>query len=82
MDGYEISLHRSLTEQILLGGVPRAVAILNGTIGSAFVIALHSLWVVPFCLFIHGATVLMTKRDPQFFDAFKRHIKQKGYYET
>lgn len=82
MDGYEIPVHRSLTEQILLGGVPRAVAILNGTICAAFAIGLHSFYVVPFCLMLHAAAMVMTKRDPQFFDAFKRHIKHKGYYST
>ncbi|MEQ8216304.1 MAG: conjugal transfer protein, partial [Smithellaceae bacterium] len=41
MNGYDIPIHRALTEQILIGGVPRAVAILNGTIAAAFGIALH-----------------------------------------
>ena len=30
-DGFEVPLHRSLTEPILLGGAPRTVAIANGT---------------------------------------------------
>ncbi|OPX94256.1 MAG: Type IV secretory pathway, VirB3-like protein [Syntrophorhabdus sp. PtaB.Bin006] len=82
MDGYEVPLHRALTEQILMGGVPRPIAILNGTIGAAFGIGLHSFYVIPFCLFVHIAAVVMTKRDPQFFDCFRRHIKQKAYYAT
>ena len=82
MNGYEIPIHRALTEQILLGGVHRAVAILNGTIAAAFGIGLHSFYIIPFCLFVHIAAVIMTKRDPQFFDCFRRHIKQKGYYST
>src|SRR3546814_17766738 len=30
--GFEVPLHRSLTEPILLGGAPRTVAIANGTL--------------------------------------------------
>ncbi|MQU46284.1 conjugal transfer protein TrbD, partial [Pseudomonas helleri] len=30
--GFEIPLHRSLTEPILMGGAPRTVAIANGTL--------------------------------------------------
>lgn len=32
---FEIPLHRSLTEPILLGGAPRTVAIANGTLAVA-----------------------------------------------
>ncbi|HHZ19833.1 MAG TPA: conjugal transfer protein [Firmicutes bacterium] len=80
--GYEIPIHRSLTEQILLGGVPRQIALLNGTLGAAMVIGLHSWIGIPICLFIHVIAVAATKKDPQFFDCFKRHINQKSYYST
>ena len=80
--GYEIPIHRSLTEQILLGGVPRQIALLNGTLGAAMVIGLHSWIGIPICPFIHVIAVAATKKDPQFFDCFKRHINQKSYYST
>ncbi|MBF2974728.1 conjugal transfer protein TrbD, partial [Pseudomonas aeruginosa] len=32
LPGFEVPLHRSLTEPILLGGAPRTVAIANGTL--------------------------------------------------
>ena len=35
LPGFEIPLHRSLTEPILLGGAPRAIAIMNGTLAGA-----------------------------------------------
>jgi type IV secretion system protein TrbD len=82
IEGFEIPLHRSLTEQILLGGVPRTIAILNGTVAAAFGIGLQSFYVLPICFVLHLAAVIMTKRDPQFFDCFRRHIKQKRYYST
>src|SRR3546814_18960830 len=33
--GFSVPVHRALTEHILLGGAPRAIAILNGTIAAA-----------------------------------------------
>ena len=80
--GYEIPIHRAITEQLLIGGVPRALAILNGTICAALVLSLHTLYVLPVNIIIHTVAVILTKRDPQFFDCFKRHIRQKNYYGT
>ena len=40
VDGFEVPLHRSLTEPILLGGAPRALAIVNGTLAAAVGIGL------------------------------------------
>ncbi len=33
--GFEAPLHRALTEPILLGGSPRGIAIVNGTLAAA-----------------------------------------------
>ena len=33
--GYEVALHRALTEPILLAGAPRSFAILNGTLAAS-----------------------------------------------
>ncbi|ERT15127.1 conjugal transfer protein TrbD, partial [Pseudomonas putida SJ3] len=35
LPGFEVPLHRSLTEPILMGGAPRTVAIANGTLAAA-----------------------------------------------
>src|SRR3546814_2417900 len=35
IDGFEVPLYRALTEPILLGGAPRGIAILNGTLAAA-----------------------------------------------
>src|SRR5699024_8359929 len=42
--GFEVPLHRSLTEPILLGGAPRTVAIANGTLAAAVGLGLQ-LWI-------------------------------------
>ncbi len=44
MPGFEVPLHRSLTEPILMGGAPRTVAITNGTLAAAVGLGLQ-LWI-------------------------------------
>ena len=44
LPGFEVPLHRSLTEPILLGGAPRTVAIANGTLAAAVGLGLQ-LWI-------------------------------------
>jgi type IV secretion system protein VirB3 len=75
IDGFEVPLHRSLSEPILLAGAPRTVAIVNGTLAAAVGIGLH-LWVVGLVMWIVGHTAVWgAKADPQFLDVFARHLK-------
>lgn len=80
MEGFSVPVHRSLTQPILLGGAPREFAILNGTIGAALLLGLHSYLGVPICIALHGVAVALTKQDPSFLDTFRRHINHKPYY--
>ena len=76
--GFEVPLHRSLTEPILLGGAPRTVAIANSTLAAAVGLGLQLwipgavLWTVGHSLAVWGARV-----DPQFMQVFARHIKHR-----
>ena len=78
--GYYAPVHRALTEPILLGGAPRSVAILNGTIAAALGIGLQ-LWIagIAFWLVGHTVAVFAAKRDPQFAAVLARHLRQKGW---
>ena len=78
--GFEIPLHRSLTEPMLLSGAPRNVAILNGTLSAAIGIGLQ-LWVAGLVLWItgHTAAVWAARKDPQFLDVLLRHVRHKPY---
>lgn len=74
-EGYEAPVHRSLTEVILLGGLPRTVAILLWTVVAAIGLGLQQIWVLPIAIVGHIGLVFVTKNDPYFFDVFVRAIK-------
>jgi len=75
IEGYEIPLHRSLTEVILLGGVPRTPAILLWTTAAALGFGMQQIWVLPFAVLLHLVLVALTRRDPFFFEVFIRALK-------
>jgi len=79
-EGFELVLHRSLTEPMLMGGAPRAAAILIGTVSAALALGLR-LWLAGFALWIvgHGVAVWLAKRDPAFVEVAIRHTKHKGW---
>ena len=74
--GFYAPVHRALTEPILLGGAPRAVAIVNGTLAAAIGLGLR-LWMVGGAIGLlgHLAAVWAAKRDPAFVDVVRRHLR-------
>ena len=74
--GFYAPVHRALTEPILLGGAPRAVAILNATLAAAIGLGLR-LWIVGAAIWLigHVAAVWAAKRDPAFVDVVRRHLR-------
>jgi len=80
IDGYEVPLYRSLTEPVLLAGAPRAVAIVNGTIAAALGLGLR-LWVAGLILWVvgHSIAVFAAKRDPDFVEVLRRHLRQRTH---
>ncbi len=80
IEGFEAPLHRSLVEPILLGGAPRAVAIVNGTVAAALGLGLQQ-WIVGLVVWALGHTlaVFAAKRDPDFAPVLARHLRQRGH---
>jgi type IV secretion system protein TrbD len=74
--GFIIPVRRSLTEPILLGGAPRAIAIANGTLAAAVGLGLR-LWIVGIIIWAigHGFAVWAARRDPLFVDVVRRHLR-------
>lgn len=80
LDGFEAPLHRALAEPILLGGAPRAIAIVNGTVAAALGLGLQQ-WTAGLVVWAVGHTVAVfaAKRDPDFAQVLARHLRQRGY---
>ena len=78
--GFFVPVHRALTEPILLGGAPRSIAILNGTLAAALGLGLR-LWLVGIGLWAigHFAAVWAAKRDPMFVEVVRRHLRIPGH---
>jgi type IV secretion system protein TrbD len=78
--GYFAPVHRALTEQILLGGAPRSLAIVNGTLAGAIGLGLR-LWIAGLVIWAvgHGLSVWAARRDPQFVDVARRHLRYPSW---
>ncbi len=74
--GFAVPVHRALTEPILLGGAPRALAILNGTLTGAIGLGLR-LWLAGLLIGAlgHAAAVWAARRDPLFVEVTRRHLR-------
>ena len=78
--GFTAPVHRALAEPILLGGAPRAVAIANGTLAAAIGLGLR-LWLAGLAIWLvgHLVAVWAAKRDPQFVDVVRRHLRYPSH---
>ena len=74
-EGFEVPLHRSLVEPMLLAGLPRTVALVLWTGVGAIAFGLHQLWVLPLGIVLHLAAAAVTKADPYFFDIVLLAVK-------
>ena len=80
IEGFEAPIHRALVEPILLGGAPRGVAIVNGTVAAALGLGLQQ-WIAGRVVWAIGHTlaVFAAKRDPDFASVLARHLRQRGH---
>src|SRR3546814_20546132 len=74
--GFYAPVHRALTEPILLGGAPRAIAIDNGPLAAAIGVDLQH-WIAGGVLWLigHLAAVWAANSDAQYPDVTRRHLR-------
>lgn len=74
--GFFAPVHRALAEPILLAGAPRSVAIVNGTLAAALGLGLR-LWIAGGVIWLigHLTAVWAARRDAQFVDVVRRHLR-------
>lgn len=74
--GFYAPVHRALSEPILLGGAPRSVAIINGTLAGAVGLGLR-LWFAGLAIWAigHALGVWAARRDARLVDVARRHLR-------
>lgn len=74
--GFTVPVHRALTEHILLGGAPRSIAIMNGTLAGAVGLGLR-LWLAGLAIWAigHFLAVWAARRDPLFVEVGRRRLR-------
>lgn len=83
IEGFEVGFHNSLSEPITIGGVPRAIAILNGTATAIITLGLQLPWLgLPLGAGVHGLCYVLTKRDPYVFENLRRHLRHKPHFDA
>jgi type IV secretory pathway TrbD component len=80
VEGFEVAIHASLGAPILLGGAPRGVAIVNGTLAAAIGLGLQQ-WIAGLVIWAvgHSLCVFAARRDPAFAPVLVRHLRQRSY---
>ena len=81
IEGFEAPIHTSLGSPVLLGGAPRGIAIVNGTIAAAIGLGLQQ-WLAGLLIWAagHSLAVFAARHDPDFAPVLLRHLRQKGYF--
>lgn len=79
-EGFEIPLHRSLTEPVLMAGAPRNLAISIGTLAAAVGLGLQ-LWIPGLLIWVlgHSGAVFLARRDPDFMATLIRALRHKEH---
>ncbi len=79
-EGYEIPLHRALTEPVLMAGAPRGAAIAIGTLAAVLALGLR-LWIPGLLVWIglHSAAVFAARTDPDFLAVALRSVRHREH---
>lgn len=82
-DGFAAPVHRALYEPILLGGAPRGIAILNGTLAAALGLGLRA-WLAGLAVWAagHALAVWAARWDPQVLEVARRHLRLPSRLEA
>jgi len=74
-----VPLYAATTERIMMGGIPRRLAILGGTVAAALVFGLHNLYVIPLILAVYVTLTVLYRLDRYFIEIVLLHIKEDDY---
>lgn len=81
-EGYSIPLHKSITEPLLIAGVPSKFFFMNCTLGLGLSMMTRFYLFALVSFVLHCLMVYFTKQDPQYFEALKRHMSDEEYFDA
>ena len=80
---YVTPLRTSLTRPILMAGVPRGFAILNGTLCAAIAFGLQQPFIGgPLWMVLQASAAWAAARDPWVLETWPRHLAKPVYFAT
>jgi len=75
----KIPMYHGIIQRIMIGGIPRNIAVLGGTIAGAIIIGLQNLLVIPVIIAIYLLLLFLYKKDHYFLEILIEHINNKAY---
>jgi type IV secretion system protein VirB3 len=77
--GFRVPIHRSLIEPVMMGGIPRNIALLNGFATFSLVMGAHNLWVLPLGIISHLVLMALYRRDKHILAIIKANLSRPSY---
>ena len=78
--GFELTIHQSAIKQQLVMGIPRQLALVLYTLIASLTFPLGTWYAIPFGVFLHVVFVAAAKKDPFFWDVFRRAFLYRAFY--
>jgi type IV secretion system protein VirB3 len=73
--GFEVPLHRALSEPMLVGGLPRTVAFVLWIVVAMLALGLRQLWTLPLGVALHALAAAVTRGDPHVLTVALRSLR-------
>jgi len=75
----KVPIHKGPIERNMIAGLPRNIAILGGTMGSALVLGLQNLWMIIALIPIYVGLVILYRLDPYFLEILVTHVNENDF---
>ena len=69
-------------KRIMLGGIPRNIAILEGTIAACCIFGLNNIWAIPVMIIVHFLLVHLYSKDEYYLEILFQHIQEDDYLDV
>jgi type IV secretion system protein VirB3 len=77
----KLAINKGLTDRVMMGGLPRNITILGGTVAAALILGLQNLWLSLIAVPVYIALQLLYRKDPYFLEILLRHINDDDFLE-